>query len=49
LERSPEEVFELGQQTVAANQDRVIALGMEAYGLEDFVTTIDRITADQSD
>ena len=49
LERSPEEVFELGQQTVAANREMVIALGLEAYGLEDFTAIIEHIQADPGD
>jgi uncharacterized protein (DUF885 family) len=49
LERTPEEVFELGQQTVAANRERVIELGQAVYGLSDFTAIIDRIKADESD
>lgn len=49
LERSPEEVFEIGQQTVAANRERVIELGKAAYGLDDFSDIIERIQADDSD
>lgn len=49
LERSPEEVFELGQQTVAANRARVVALGQAAYGLDDFTAVIEHIRADPGD
>jgi len=41
--RSGEEVFALGQQTVAANRERVIELGKAAYGLDDFSAIISRI------
>jgi len=49
LERSPEEVFELGQQTVAANRERVIELGRAAYGLDDFTAIVERVQADEGD
>ena len=49
LDRTPEEVFQLGQQTVEANRQRVIELGQAAYGLDDFGAIIDRIEADASD
>lgn len=49
LDRSPEEVFELGQKTVAANRERVVALGTEAYGLSDFSAIIGHIQADEGD
>jgi len=49
LERNSEEVFGLGQQTVASNRERVIALGTQAYGLEDFNAIIDHIKEDESD
>jgi uncharacterized protein (DUF885 family) len=49
LDRSAEAVFELGQQTVAANRESVVALGTEAYGLDDFTFIIDTIKADPGD
>lgn len=49
LERSPEEVFDLGQETVAANRARVVTLGQAAYGLDDFTTIIEHIRADPGD
>lgn len=49
LERTPEEVFELGQETVNANRERVIELGSAAYGLDDFSAIIEHIRADDAD
>ncbi|MDX1555961.1 MAG: DUF885 domain-containing protein [Xanthomonadales bacterium] len=49
LDRSPEDVFELGQTTVAANRQQVIAKGMAAYGLDDFSAIIERVTNDPDD
>jgi uncharacterized protein (DUF885 family) len=49
LDRSPEEVFELGQETVAANRAQVVALGLEAYGLDDFTAVIEHVKADPND
>jgi uncharacterized protein (DUF885 family) len=49
LDRSPEAVFELGEQTVAANRGRVIALGKEAYGLDDFDAVIEHIKQEPED
>lgn len=49
LDRSPEEVFELGQQTVAANIEQVQALGMATYGISDFAEIMARIDADAAD
>lgn len=49
LDRSPEAVFELGQQTVAANRDLVVSQGREAYGIDDFSEIIAHIKAQQSD
>ena len=49
LERTPEEVFELGQRTVAGNREQVIALGAEVYGLSDFTAIIEQIKDDESD
>ena len=49
LDRSGEEVFELGQATVAANRAMVIELGQAAYGLDDFKAIIDRAKNDPAD
>jgi uncharacterized protein (DUF885 family) len=49
LNRSPEEVFELGRTTVAANRKRVEQLGQAAYGLDDLAQIIDRIKNDPDD
>lgn len=46
LNRSPEEVYELGQQTVAANRARVVELGKQLYGLDDFEAIIARVAED---
>ncbi len=46
LDRAPEEVYELGQQTVAANRTRVVELGKELYGLDDFEAIIARVAED---
>ena len=44
LQRSPEEVFRLGQQTVAANAQRVRELGRVKFGTDDLAAIIKRIT-----
>ena len=49
LGRSGKEVYELGQQTVAANKAMVIELGKAAYGLDDFAAIIDRAKKDPAD
>lgn len=49
LDRSPEDVFELGQQTVAANMERVQALGTATYGVSDFSEIMARIDDDPED
>lgn len=49
LERAPEEVFELGQKSVAENRERVVALGQAAYGLDEFTAIIGQIKADPDD
>ena len=49
IDRPGQEVYELGQATVAANQAKVIELGQAAYGLDDFKAIIDRAKADPSD
>ena len=46
VDRSPEEIYELGRETVAANRARVIELGRAAYGLDDFAAIIERIKTD---
>jgi uncharacterized protein (DUF885 family) len=49
LDRSPEDVYELGRTTVAANRKRVEQLGQAAYGLDDLAQIIDRIKNDPDD
>lgn len=49
LARSGNEVFELGQATVAANKAKVIELGQAAYGLDNFKDILDKVKADPSD
>ena len=49
LERTPEEVFELGQQTVADNRSEVVKKGFNAYGLGDYSAIIERAKNDESD
>ena len=49
LDRTPEEVYELGRQTVEANRARVIELGRAAYGLEEFGDIMARIRNDEND
>ncbi|GJM10680.1 MAG: hypothetical protein DHS20C11_29560 [Lysobacteraceae bacterium] len=49
LDRSGKEVYELGQQTVAANKEAVIELGKLAYGLDDFGAIIAAAKADPAD
>lgn len=49
LARSGDEVYELGQTTVAANKARVIELGQVAYGLDDFKEILDKAKTDPSD
>ncbi len=46
LDRSGREVFELGQRTVAANMERVKALGEKAFGTSDLPTIVARIAED---
>ena len=43
LDRSPQDVFELGQQTVAANLERVRELGRAAFGSDDPSVIVPRI------
>jgi uncharacterized protein (DUF885 family) len=49
VDRSPEEIYALGRRTVAANRERVVALGKAAYGLDDFAAIIGRIKNDPQD
>ncbi len=49
LDRTGEEVYELGQATVAANTAAVIELGRAAYGLDDFGAILERAKNDPSD
>lgn len=49
LDRSAEDVFELGKQTVEANKASVIELGQSAYELTDFKEILDRAKSDPSD
>ncbi|MCI0516763.1 MAG: DUF885 domain-containing protein [Woeseiaceae bacterium] len=49
VDRSGQEVFELGQETVEANAQTVIELGLAAYGIEDFAQIIERAKADPAD
>ena len=39
-------MFTLGQATVAANRERVVALGKAAYGLDDFDAIVEKIKTD---
>lgn len=49
LDRSAEDVFELGQQTVEANKASVIELGRSAYELSDFTEILNRAKSDPAD
>ena len=49
VERSGEDVFALGQKTVAANRERVIELGKAAYGLDQFTEIMEHIKNDAQD
>ncbi len=49
LDRSGKAVFELGQETVAANKARVIELGKAAYGIDDFTEIMNTVKADATD
>ncbi|NNK33364.1 MAG: DUF885 domain-containing protein [Xanthomonadales bacterium] len=49
LDRSAEQVYELGRRTVAANRAEVERLGEAAYGLDDLVAIISHIQQDSSD
>ena len=47
LSRSPEEVFELGQRTVAGNAERVRELGRTHFGTDDLAVIVPRISEAQ--
>lgn len=49
VDRSGQAVFELGQETVAANAQAVVELGLAAYGVDDFAQIIERAKADPAD
>ncbi|MEN8163454.1 MAG: DUF885 domain-containing protein [Acidobacteriota bacterium] len=49
LDRTAEEVFELGSRTVQRNRQEVIELGRERYGTDDFAEIVRRAQADPSD
>jgi uncharacterized protein (DUF885 family) len=49
LERSGEDVYELGQATVAANKAGIIELGRAAYETEDFNEILERAKNDPAD
>ncbi len=49
LDRPGEDVYELGQQTVAANKAGIIALGRAAYETEDFDEILERAKNDPAD
>ena len=46
VDRSPEEVFALGQRTVARNRERMTALGRELFGTADPAAIVARIGSD---
>ena len=49
LDRSAEDVYELGKQTVEANEASVVELGRSAYELSDFTEILDRAKSDPAD
>jgi uncharacterized protein (DUF885 family) len=49
LTRTPLEVFDLGQKTVAANQADVLKLGEEMFGTTDFATIVKDVKARPED
>jgi uncharacterized protein (DUF885 family) len=49
LDRTPEEVFELGRRTVEANRQKVSELGLAAFGLSDFDEIMARVKNDPAD
>lgn len=49
LDRSAEEVYELGNATVAANRASVMALGKATYGLDDYSAILETAKTDPTD
>lgn len=49
LDRTGVEVFELGQETVAGNRQRVVELGEASYGLRDFSAILEAVRDDPAD
>lgn len=49
LDRTGQQVYDLGQATVAANKSAVITLGLAAYQLDDFAEIIEQANNDASD
>jgi len=49
IDRSGKDVYELGQQTVAANKAGVIEVGRAAYATEDFAEILERAKSDPND
>jgi uncharacterized protein (DUF885 family) len=49
LKRSGKEVYELGQETVAANKAGVIELGKSAYEIDEYAEILERAKNDPSD
>lgn len=49
LDRTPEQVFELGKETVEANKQAVVDLGRRAYGIDDFEAIIVTAKSDPAD
>jgi uncharacterized protein (DUF885 family) len=49
IDRSGKDVYELGQETVAANKAGVIELGIAAYATEDFSEILQRAKSDPDD
>ncbi len=49
LDRSGQEVYDLGRATVAANRADVIELGAAAYGLNEFADILDAVRSDPND
>jgi uncharacterized protein (DUF885 family) len=49
LDRTGNEVYELGKLTVAANKATVVDLGQAAFGLDDFAAIIEKAKSDPSD
>ena len=42
------EIFELGQQIVSSNKKKVVEIGMDLYGTNDFTEAISRMKADKN-